>query len=456
MHESSHLRDSALFGPNWATEEMRSWFTEQQRTRAWLSILASAAEAHADIGAIPRAAANDIARFSRTKTVDLDAVALRNRATGHSIAGLLEAVRQGVDDESSDFVGLGTTVQDITDTWTALTFARVAELVEADLRVLVGLLRDGVADFADTVMLARTHGQPGVPTTFAFKQAQWGAELDRHLERLAEGRPRWTTSQLGGSVGAMAFWGSQAQALSASFATRVGLTAPTLPWGSARDCVAEFGVFAALVSATLARIGNEIFELQRPEIGEVRERPADEAISSVTMPHKRNPERSEQLVTLSRLIRSDASVLVEGMLVEHERDGRSWKAEWALLPDVCCSLVRATSLCAELIATLEVDRRRMRHNVEHSPLAMSEQALKHLYPSVGVMQAVAWVRIAVDEVSDGTHVTLNDALSAAGHGLGVDYSEGDDFGASLTSATLLAEAWRDESLARSARPKTRS
>ena len=72
------------------------------------------------------------------------------------------------------------------------------------------------------------------------------------------------------------------------------------------------------------------------------------------MPQKRNPERSEQLVTLGRLLRSHALVLLEGAVVEHERDGRAWKAEWVALPDVCCAVTRASSLCVELLGRVEV------------------------------------------------------------------------------------------------------
>ena len=47
------------------------------------------------------------------------------------------------------------------------------------------------------------------------------------------------------------------------------------------------------------------------------------------------PERSEQLDTLARLVRASSGVLLEGMVGQHERDGRSWKAEWVALPEVC-------------------------------------------------------------------------------------------------------------------------
>ena len=91
----------------------------------------------------------------------------------------------------------------------------------------------------------------------------------------------------------------------------------------------------AMICGTLARIGNEVYELQRPEIGELREPTTGGTVGSITMPHKRNPEGSEHLDTLARLVRANAAVLLEGMVGGHERDGRGWKAEWVALPEVC-------------------------------------------------------------------------------------------------------------------------
>lgn len=360
MPESSHLRDSLLYGVNWAVEPVRSWFTESQRIASWLEILAAIAQAQADIGAIPRAAADDIERVCASPGLDLGRVAERSHSTGHSTAGLLEAVSSLVGGDNARYVGLGTTVQDISDTWTALTIKLTTEYLDADLHTLVRILSQGSVRHRDTVMLGRTHGQPGAPITFGFKQAQWGGELARSRDRLGEGRRRWETAQLGGSVGSLAFWGASAPELMAAFARRIGLGIPSLPWVSARDCVAEFGAFAALLGASLAKIGNEIYQLQRPEIGELGEARTGEQIGSVTMPQKRNPERSEQLVTLGRLLRSYAQVLLEGAVVEHERDGRTWKAEWIALPDLCCAVTRASALCVELLAGLEVHVDRMR------------------------------------------------------------------------------------------------
>jgi adenylosuccinate lyase len=133
---------------------------------------------------------------------------------------------------------------------------------------------------------------------------------------------------------------------------------------SSRDRIAEFAGVLAMTCATLARIGNEVYELQRPEIGELREPTSPTSVGSITMPHKRNPERSEHLDTLARLVRANAAVLLEGMVAAHERDGRAWKAEWVALPEVCLLTGVALDTSRALLAGLEVDVDAMRANLE--------------------------------------------------------------------------------------------
>ena len=146
-------------------------------------------------------------------------------------------------------------------------------------------------------MAGRTHGQPGSPITFGFKVASWADEVRRHLQRLAEGRPRWLVGQLGGAVGTLGFFAPRGAELRAEFCAELGLADPGISWLTSRDRIAEFGGLLAMICGTLARIGNEVYELQRPEIGELREPTTGDTVGSITMPHKRNPEGSEHLDT---------------------------------------------------------------------------------------------------------------------------------------------------------------
>ncbi len=294
--------------------------------------------------------------------LDLAFVAERTRATGHSTLGLIQGLEQVLGERAREYVYFGATVQDLTDTWFGLVMRDVGAIVWRDLCAIETTLLDLAERHRDTVMAGRTHGQPGAPVTFGWKAASWADELYRHRERLQQGRPRWVVGQLAGAVGSLAFFGAAGPGLRASYCAALGLGDPGISWLTARDRVAEFGQLLAAVCATLGRIGTEVYELQRPEIGELREPVTGQGVGSITMPHKRNPEIAEHLDTLARLARSSAGVLLESMVGQHERDGRAWKAEWLALPEVCLLTGASLRFGRRLLDGLEVDAAAMRRN----------------------------------------------------------------------------------------------
>jgi len=381
---SAHPADSRLFGHLWSTAESRALFDDTGRVRSWLNILAALAEAQAGTGMIPQPAADAIRSHAQVERIDLDAVAAETRASGHSTMGLIRALRATLPDAAREWVYYGATVQDLSDTWAALMCRAIGDVMVRDVTAMRDLAADLARRHRDTPMCGRTHGQPGLPITFGFKAAVWAAELDRHLMRLAQGRQRWEVAQLGGALGTMSFWGEQAVELLVAFAGRLGLGAPEICWLTARDRVAEFVCLLAATSATVAKIGNEVFQLQRPEIGEVREAFRPGTVGSITMPHKRNPENSEQLVTLSRVIRAQAGLALEGMVAEHERDGRAWKTEWLLMPEACLAFSASCALGVAMLDGLEIDVERMGQNLaSHRGYLMSEPVLRALTDRLG-------------------------------------------------------------------------
>jgi adenylosuccinate lyase len=382
------VTDSALYRHLWGTDEARAIFDEPARLRSWLAILVALADAQAELGIVPAEAAQAIRAGAVAERLDLSFVASETRRTGHSTLGLIHGLQRILPASAAEWVYYGITVQDLTDTWTALAMRSVGSILWRDLRAVEGLLLGLAERHRDTPMAGRTHGQGGSPITFGFKAASWADEVGRHLERLRQGASRWLVGQLAGGVGTLAFFGEAGPRLRHRFCERLGLADPGMSWTTSRDRLAEFTTLLAMVSATLARIGNEVYQLQRPEIGELREATRPGAVGSITMPHKRNPETAEHLVTLWRLVRAAAGTTQEGMVQEHERDGRGWKAEWVAFPEACQLTVTALDLARRLLEGLEVDERRMAGNLSaHGGFAPSEALLAALAPRVGKHRA---------------------------------------------------------------------
>ncbi|MDN5751009.1 MAG: adenylosuccinate lyase family protein, partial [Pseudonocardia sp.] len=302
----TRLSGSLLYAHLWGTPELDAVFDERAMLQSWLDVLAALARAQAQLGLVPAEAAAAITDAARVEALDLAYVAEQTRATSHSTLGLIRGLSRVLPEQAREHVYVGATVQDLTDTWFGLVMRRVGEVVWRDLRALEAALLALAAEHRGTVMAGRTHGQPGAPITFGFKVASWADEVRRHLDRLRQGRDRWLVGQLGGAVGALAFFGDTGLELRARFCLEVGLADPGISWLTSRDRIAEFGGVLAMVCGTLSRIGTEVYELARPEIGELAEAAPPGAVSSITMPHKRNPEGSEHLDTLARLARSSA------------------------------------------------------------------------------------------------------------------------------------------------------
>ena len=382
----AHLIDSAVYGHGWSTEESVAIFSERARLSRWVDVLKALAAAQADLGIIPEASARAIDGLDAAG-LDPAALGAETRRTSHSAIGLVRGLQARLPEHAREHVYYGATVQDVSDTAAALEMRAAGAVVWRDLRAVEGSLLELAARHRDTPMLGRTHGQPGAPVTFGFKVASWADETARHLERWRQSRPRLLVGQLAGAVGALGFYGEPGPALRRRFCERLGLGEPTISWLTARDRMAEFAGNAALAAATMARMANEVYNLQRREIGEVAEAASEDTMGSITMPHKRNPERSEQIVTLARLVRSAAGVLTETMVGDHERDGRTWKTEWVLLPELCHYLLAQLGLARGLADGIEVDVGAMGDNLETMGDFGSQELLKRLSARLGKHRA---------------------------------------------------------------------
>ena len=390
-----HISDSAIFGSAWATPAMRSLFDDTALLKGWVEVMAVLAETEAEFGLIPAAAAEQLA--STFQTLELDNAFLLEVRQGfeqsnHSLLGLIKALQRRSPDDSGEWWCYGATVQDITDTHNARLLQKVRDGLSLRLDELVEVLSALAERHRDTPMCGRTHGQPGLPITFGFKVAGWLDEMHRHRLRLAEIGGRIAVGQLAGGVGSLSSLGPDALTVQQRFLDKLGLNAPLISWTVSRDRLAEWLNLLALLAATADRIGHEIYNLQRPEIGELSEGFVPGTVGSITMPQKRNPEISEHLGTLARQVRYQAAQMLENLVHDHERDGRSWKSEWAIVPGACLCADKALTLLLVLLEQLKVNDERMLENLQATKgLIHAEMVMLKVASTLGKQSAHALV-----------------------------------------------------------------
>ncbi|AKA23985.1 adenylosuccinate lyase family protein [Pseudomonas chlororaphis] len=361
-HEHSHILDSQTHGGGYAGPVSRKIFCSHCRLQRWLDVEAALAMAQADVQIIPRQAALEIEQAANLSAIDWRQIADGVASTGHSLMPLLSALQKNCSPSTREYVHYGATTQDIQDTAQSLEMRDVLDALDQALESLLAKLAVLADGQRGSLMVARTHSIPALPTTFALKVAGWIDELLRHRDRLGEARQRILVVQLFGGVGTMAAFGSEAMGMLESFARRLSLDVPLAGWHVSRDRVAEFVGTLAMVTASLARIADEIRTLNRWEIGELAVGWTEQQIGSSTMPHKRNPEGCEQVVVLARLAKAQVVLALEAMILEHERDYRGTRLEWCAVADVSHYTLMAFSLLDDTIGALTVNHQAMERN----------------------------------------------------------------------------------------------
>ena len=89
-------------------------FDDQARTRRWLELLATLAEVQGEFGLIPAESATAVAAACRNVSLDdafFDEFRAGYEATGHSTAGLIEAMRRRCPEEAGEWLYFGATGQ---------------------------------------------------------------------------------------------------------------------------------------------------------------------------------------------------------------------------------------------------------------------------------------------------------------------------------------------------------
>ncbi len=389
----SHPIDFQINPNVFSKPQLAQIFDEKARYQRWLDFEAALAKVQGDMGLIPREAAEEIGRKAKLECLDLEAIHNGYLRSRNSLMPLIDGLRKACGNDYGEYVHYGVTTQDVLDTSEILELRETLALVYKDLRALELVCLDLARRYRSTPLVARTHGQQALPTTFGFKVAIWLGETRRHIERLKNIFHKIGFGQLSGAVGTMAALGPHAMEVAKRTLGLMGLKHSNLAWHNSRDTIGELASIFSLLVTSLAKMANEIFQLQKTEIGELKERGLEGAVASTTMPHKTNPVICERVVVLARHVRYLTGTIVESMVHEHERDPRCLWAEWLAMPQLCIYTGTALRYMLDVMAELEVDSNRMMENLRMQRAAiMSEWLVFRLSREMGKIKALEKLR----------------------------------------------------------------
>ena len=378
-------------------------FAESATLSRYLEVEAALAACQAQLGVIPEHAARSIEAFARAENIDRARYRQDFETVGFPIVGLLRQLVEIVPEGHGEFVHWGATTQDIMDTGLVLALRDILAWTENSLDEVIANLTPLAERHRRTLMIGRSQMQHAVPITFGYKVAGWLVPLLRHLRRLAELRPRLLQVQFGGAVGTLASLGAQGFEVRRLLAERLGLGEPTISWHTQRDALGELITFFGLLTGSLSKIATDVMLLAQTEVGEVGEPVKPGRGASSTMPQKRNPVLSQQIIVAGRLVRSQASGMLEAMVQDHERGSATWQSEWTLVPDAASHTLAALERMVELTDGLEVHADRMRENLRLTDhLVFAESVMMALARHVGRQRAHDLVDAAIAETRQGS------------------------------------------------------
>ena len=376
--------------PRYARAEFADIWSQQTKYKIWFEIEAHAADAMAELGVIPKLAAQTIWEKGRDALWDADRIDEIERTTKHDVIAFLTHVSEIVGPEAR-FLHQGMTSSDVLDTCLAVQMSRAADVLIEDVDLVLAALKRRALEHKLTPTVGRSHGIHAEPTTFGLKLAGHYAEFQRAKERLAIARFEIATCSISGAVGTFANVDPRVEK---HVADKMGLTVePVATQVIPRDRHAAYFAALAVVASSVERLAVEIRHLQRTEVLEAEEPFDPGQKGSSAMPHKRNPILTENLTGLARLVRSAVVPALENVALWHERDISHSSVERAIGPDATIHLDFALRRLASVVERLVIYPENMEKNLDRLGGLVHSQRVMLALTQKGVSREDAYAAV---------------------------------------------------------------
>ncbi len=344
--------------PRYSRPIMEKIWEPENRFQIWFEIEAHACDAQAELGIIPKEAAQAVWEKGGFDVKRIDAIEAEVK---HDVIAFLTSLAEYVGPEAR-FVHQGMTSSDVLDTCLSVQLSQAADILLEDMDNLLAALKRRAIEHKLTPTVGRSHAIHAEPTTFGVKLAGFYAEFKRNKDRLEIAREEIATCAISGPVGTFA---SIDPKVEQHVADKLGLKIePVSTQIIPRDRHAVFFAVLGVIASSLERLAVEVRHLQRTEVREAEEFFSEGQKGSSSMPHKRNPVLTENITGLARLVRGHVIPALENVALWHERDISHSSVERVIGPDSTIGLDFALARMTNVIDKLIVYPENMQSNLD--------------------------------------------------------------------------------------------
>ncbi len=328
----------------YSNPEIAAIWTLENKFRIWLDVEIAVCEAWHRRGIIPDA---DMAEIRAKAGFDVARIAEIEAEVQHDVIAFLTSVKEHVG-PAGRWIHYGLTSSDVGDTALCIQLKQSGDLLLKQTDRLIAVARQRALQHKGQVIVGRTHGIHGEPTTLGLKFAHFYEEMRRNRKRLEDAREQIAVGALSGAVGTFSNIDPDVEE---EVCERLGLRPdPITTQVVSRDRHAHFLATLGIIAGSLDKMAQEIRLLQKTEGREVEEPFAKGQKGSSAMPHKRNPVVCERICGLARVIQANVFAGYRDQPLWHERDISHSSAERVILPD---STIGLDYILSKMVFVLE-------------------------------------------------------------------------------------------------------
>ncbi len=336
---------------------MGAIWNERNKYKKWLEVELAVCEVWNELGEIPSEA---LKRIKDKADFSLERIEEIEKIVKHDVVAFLTSIAENVGKDSR-YIHLGLTSYDVVDTALSLLITEALDEILKDLSLLKKTLKKQALKYKFTPIIGRTHGVHAEPITFGVKILVWYEEIKRHQRRIIQARENISCGRISGAVGTYIHLDPKVESKTlkklnlkpAHVSTQI----------LQRDRHAEVISVLALLCASLDKIAQEIRHLQKTEVLELEEPFTKGQKGSSSMPHKRNPVRTERISGLARISRSNLQTALENIPLWHERDISHSSAERVIIPDTFIITDFLLAEATDIITNWHVYPEKMKENI---------------------------------------------------------------------------------------------